>query len=178
MSVWIVLGNAWHFLLLRLFPGKNRPPTISEHAVVSGNLLRFHKIIHSLPIIVFAPVVFKYLIPQEHYLAAGLLIIAVVSDCIEVLTLNKKSAPIDSKPNAHFFSAWLMSLTYLAYVYVISGIAGLNIWFYGSLLAACVLLAVLSNRAIVKKRSLRMQMGYFVIVSLVAVVANMKLILS
>lgn len=178
MSFWIILGNVWHIVLLTRHKGHERPPTISEHAVASKRLLLIHRIVHSLPLLLFAPVIFGYLLPRGYNFAAILLTSAIIFDSIEVLTLNKNTASLDSRPNTHFVTAWLMALSYFAYSLVISHIAGLSPWVYGSILSICVLFVILSNRAVSAGKSLVLQMTYFILVSLVGVLANIKLIMS
>ena len=178
MSVWVIAGNFWHFILLVQRKGNNRPKTISEHAVESSNLLITHRVVHSFPLIVFIPVVVGYLVPNGYTIAALLLFAGAIFDSLEALTLNKKSAPIDSAPNSHYISAWLMALSYLGYALIISRIAGVSSWVYCPILTLCGLLAVLAQRGILNRVSLAMQMSYFILLSLVVLIANASLITS
>jgi hypothetical protein len=178
MSAWIVLGNVWHGILLAQRKGSNRPKTISEHAVETNILLKIHRAVHTIPLLVFIPFIFGYLMPTRHYLAAILLMLGAIFDSIETLTLNKKTAPLDSAPNAHYVTAWLMALSYLGYSFVISRIAGVSPWLFGPILLSCIILAILAHRGILNRISLGMQMSYFLLVSLVVLIANFKLIMS
>lgn len=175
---WVIVGNIWHAVLLSLRTEGNRPLTISEHAVERDNLLLVHRIVHSAPIIVFMPLILGYLLPSGHYLAALLLSSAAIFDSLETLTLNKRTAPLESSVNAHNVTAWVMALSYIAYAVVISRIADLSLWVYGSILFVCAVLLVIAVRGIQKRRFLIMQMAYFVLVSLVGVLAHIRLIIG
>lgn len=178
MSIWVILGNTWHGVLLAQRKGSNRPKTISEHAVEGSKLLWTHRIVHSAPLLVFVPFIYAYLLQNAYYLAMAFLVSGVVFDCVETLTLNKKTAPLDSAFNIHHLTAGLMSLSYFAYSISISRIAGVSIWIYLPLLLACLLLVLFSSKGISKNKSLAMQMAYFILVSLVVLIANLKLIIS
>ncbi len=178
MSLWVILGNAWHGVLLAQRKGSNRPKTISEHAVESSKLLWAHRIVHSAPLILFVPFIYGYLLPNEYYLASIVLFSGVIFDSVETITLTKKTAPLDSPFNIHHLTAGLMSLSYFAYSISISRIAGVSVWIYSPLLLACVLLVIFSGKGISKNKSLAMQMSYFILVSLVVLLANFKLMIS
>lgn len=178
MSIWVVFGNVWHGILLARRKGGGRPKTISEHAVESDKLLKIHRVIHSIPLIVFLPFIIYYLLPKGYHYAALLLILGAVFDSIETLTLNKKTAPLDSSPNAHYITAWLMAFSYLGYSFVISRIAGVSPLLYVPVLLLCITLAALAHRGILNRISLAMQMIYFILVSSVVLIANIKLILQ
>lgn len=178
MSFWVILGNVWHGVLLSIDTGGKRPSTISEHAVLNDRLLLTHRLVHTLPLIMFAPVILWFLIPEGHMFATAVLFLAALFDSIEVLALNKRTAPVKSSPNIHFVTAWLMAAFYFAYSLLISRIAGISVWFYSPVLLVCLVLAILATKLHRANRSLSMQMTYFILVSLVGVVANIKIMVS
>ncbi len=178
MSIWVVLVNAWHIFLIVNRKGASRPPTISEHAAEARRLLWIHRFIHSLPLIVFIPMIFGYLVPSGHLLAAYLLMSGVIFDSLEALTLNKRTAPVDSPFNMHHFTTWIMSLSYFAFAIAISRIAEVSPWLYLPILTACVVLLIIAGKKIIRGKFLVMQMSYFLLLSSVILIANIKLILS
>lgn len=178
VCAWAILGNIWHAILLIRTKSKKRLPTISEHAVEDNRLLRVHRLVHSLPLLVFMPAVFGYLLPNGYGLAAGLLLSGVFFDCVETLTLNKRTATLAVKLNVHFVTAWLMALSYFGYALVISRIAHVSPWVYGPVLGLCLLLVVLANKGVSRQKSLAMQMTYFMLVTLAVVIAHIRLVLS
>lgn len=175
ISIWIILGNVWHGILIFIYSGGGRPSTISEHAVKSKRLLWAHRLVHSLPLIVFMPMIFDYLVPSGYILAAFTLMSGAIFDALETLTLNKSTAPVDSPFNVHHLTTWLMALSYFIYAILISEIAEVNPWIYLPVLAACVVLLFIAGKKVFKGKFLIMQMSYFILVSLVVLVANVKL---
>ena len=103
--LWVIIGNVWHGFLLMQRKGAGRPLTISEHAVENDRLLLTHRIVHSLPLLMFMPMIFGYLIPQGYIIAAALLVSSAVFDSLETLTLNKNTARWDNGLNLHSFTA-------------------------------------------------------------------------
>ena len=176
MSFWIVLGNLWHGFLLAIHKSGKRPPTISEHAAGSQCLLWTHRVVHSIPLFIFSIVAFKILVPNGYWIAVILLISGALFDFLETITLNKKTASLQSRYNLHFATAWLMALCYFAYAFMISRIAGVNVAVYIPILLICVLLVVFSEHGVSRNKSLSMQMAYFMLVSLVVLLANVRLI--
>ena len=178
MSIWVVLVNAWHIFLITNRKGTGRPPTISEHAAESKRLLWIHRFIHSLPLIVFIPMIFGYLVPNDHILAAYILMSGAIFDSLETLSLNKRTAPVDSPFNMHHFTTWIMALSYFTFAIAISRIAEVSQWFYLPILIACVVLLIIAGKKIIRGKFLVMQMTYFMLLSLVLIFANIKLILQ
>lgn len=177
VSVWVVFGNMWHVYLIATHKGNRRPLTISEHAVANKRLLWTHRIVHSLPLIVFVPMIFGYLIPNGYLLAALLLMSGAIFDSLETLTLNKRTAPVDSSFNIHHLTTWFMALSYFTYAILISIIAELSTWVYLPILTVCLALLFIACTKIFKDRFLVLQMSYFILVSLLVIIANTKLIL-
>lgn len=176
VSIWILIGNSWHALLIARRKGPGRPLTISEHAVESPQLLLVHRVVHSLPIVLFMPLIIGYLLPEGHVLAASLLFSAVVFDSIETLSLNKKTARLEDKLNIHSITAWLMAASYMLYSTVISQVAGISWLIYGPILAACIFLMMCAVTGAFKKHFLSMQMSFFLLISLMGLVAHVTLI--
>ncbi len=158
--------------------GTGRPLTISEHAVESRRLLCVHRIVHSLPLIMFTPLIIGYLIPNGYIIAATLLGSAAVFDSLETLTLNERTAKLDNGLNLHSFTAWIMSLSYLLYAVIISQITGVSTWIYGTAMFVCVILLICGATGILKRYFLYMQMSYFLVISFIGILAYIELIIA
>lgn len=172
----LILVNSWHAWLLVRHPKTSRPLTISEHAVESGWLLLAHRVMHAVPLPIFVFFAFSYLIPEGHTVAAVLLMVGATFDVAEVLTLNRGTASMDTKLNAHFVTAWVMALSYLLYGLLISNTAGVSRYVYGTILLVCACLLMFAITNTFKRYFLIMQMLFFVLVSSVVFIAHMNLI--
>jgi hypothetical protein len=178
VSTWVVIGNVWHFALLTQRKGPGRPVTISEHAVENKRLLLAHRIIHSLPLLFFPPLVFYILFPQKYYAASVFLLTAAIFDSVQTLTLNKQTAPLENKLNFHSATAWIMAVSYFAYSGIICYIAGVSLWVYGTILSVCILLLISAVTSRSRKHFLVMQMSYFILLSTIGLLAHSMLILA
>lgn len=170
--------TSWHFYLVFQRKAPARPLTISEHAVESRELLLAHKIAHTLPVVIFLPFVFLYLLPNGYNLAGLFLILASVFDSIEALALNKETARLDAKESLHYKATWIMAMSYLVYTTLISRIAGLNSFVYGSILAICFVLLYFAVNERHKSKFLFMQMTFFVLVALLGIIAHSTLLIQ
>jgi hypothetical protein len=174
-SAWVIVCNGWHIALVALRSGSGRPLTISEHAVESKRLLLIHRVVHSLPVLLFLPLAAQ-LSAHGYSIAATLLLTAAVFDCVQVLGLNKKSARLENRLNAHSIAAWIMALSYLFYSAQISQIASVPPFIYGLILAICLLLLLGAATNTFKKYFLAMQMSFFILLSSVGLIAHTVLI--
>ncbi len=168
--------TAWHFVLIFSRDNKGRPSTISEHAVEQDHLLLIHRIVHTLPILAFLPFILFYLWPNGYVLAGALLILATTFDSIETLTLNKKTASLDSPKNLHYVTAWVMAICYLGYLVAISIIAGINPLFYGSILAICAVLLYFAINNKYKSKFVVMQVSFFALLAILGIIAHASLL--
>ncbi len=170
--------NIWHIILVTRPRTSPRPLTISEHASESQATLLAHRILHSLPIIMLTPFIVWFLIPKGHIYAAVLLFSGSFFDSIEVLTLNKHSAELDGPINLHKVTAWIMALSYMGYMLAISRVAEINPYIYGLFFLACVLLMVFAIKGMFKAYFLFMQTIFFVLMSLVILMAHIALLVK
>src|SRR5690606_30593724 len=140
--------------------------------------LFIHRLAHVIPLIVFVPFVLFYLLPEGHILAGALLALAALFDALEVLTLNKRTAPLSSGLNAHYITAWLMAASYMMYAVAISRIAGLSSLIYGSFVVVCFVLMTFAVREMFKKYFLAMQMTFFILPSLLFLLAHSVILIN
>jgi ABC-type sulfate transport system permease component len=103
---------------------------------------------------------------------------AALFDSIEVLSLNKQTAPLEDKLNLHSATAWVMSSCYFLYTALISHIAGVPLWAYLPVLAICLALIFCAATNRYKKYFLAMQMSYFVLLSLLGLLAHSLLMVK
>lgn len=174
-SVWVIGCNLWHVILVATRKGLNRPLTISEHAVETKRILGVHRIVHSLPLLLFMPLAHQLVI-SERYSLGVLLMAAAIFDCAQVLTLNKRTARLEDRLNAHSITAWLMALSYMGYSLLISREAHVPTLVYVSGFALCVLLLLFAVTNTFKKAFLVMQMSFFILISAMGIIAHLMLI--
>lgn len=167
--------NIWHGILLAQGNKDNRPHSISHHAVDTPQLLRTHRIMHTLGSVILIIFSVGYLIPRGYTVAACLLIAAAVFDVIEVFTLNKENAAEALNLNSHTVTAWSMAFCYLLYVTAIISVAKMNplltvaVWFTPAILAAVFRLRKFNGFWIA-------QHVYFCLLALLILIAHVRLL--
>lgn len=171
IMVWLLVVNVWHLYLV-VGNGKTyTKPTLSETAAQNSRILHSHRAIHIAPVVVFMPAVFGYFLPQGHSVLGLLLLTGATFDVVQVVTLNKRTAPLSAAPNTHFVSSWLMAISYFIFTTLLCRMAGISFWVCAPLLLIAVVLAVLSGKALVKGVSLTVQFFFFFLVSLTALIS-------
>lgn len=115
-----------------------------------------------------------YLLPNQHVLAAWLLIAGALFDVLEVLTLNKASAARWTFREPHFTTAWLMVGSYLLYGVVIAQAAALEPWLPQAVWLLFLLLLIFTIRDGFRKLWAA-QMTYFLLLAMVVIMAHAKL---
>lgn len=172
----IIWTNIWHGILLCQPTPDHKPHTMSEHAVMKPQLLLVHRMSHTILSVVMLLFVFNWLIPKGYYIAAVMAFSAAIFDVIEVYALNSRTAKSASGMNLHEKTAWLMALSYMLYSGVISHIAGLSPWVYGSVFLLCAILFARVRKG-KNKEFWIMQMVFFTIISLLGVGAYLTLLI-
>lgn len=173
IMVWLVVVNLWHLYIVVGIGRKYNKPTLSETAAQNSHILNLHRAIHIAPIAVFMPAVFGYFLAQEQLTLGLLLMAGATFDVIQVVTLNKRTAPLSAAPNTHFVSSWLMAISYFIFTTLLCIMAGISFWICAPLLLTAVVLAILSVKAVVKGVSLPAQFLFFFLVSLTALIGLM-----
>ena len=158
-----VLVNLWHGYLLA-FTWPKKPPTISEHALISSRRLLAHRLVHCLSSV--ALLIYAYINRSIFGPITILLVAGATFDIIEVLTLHQdiSKSPIDFS-DRHQLTSWLMANSYMLFV-ILAGVhthisPTLTITFIG-IYTGLFLISVRSKF----KNFWAIQMTYFVVLAL------------
>jgi hypothetical protein len=166
--------NIWHAVLLLGYSGNNRPDTLSEHACRSRRWLFWHKTVHVLVASMLICFAIVNLWVNDQYLISAVLIVGSTLDIIEALTLKKGDPTHPIVWNTHQVTAWLMAFCYLTYGFLIAREAGFGPYVYHGVWVTFGLNLYVASKFKFRKFWIS-QYGYFFMLSVVIVLANLQL---